>query len=92
MTRVTMWFPQPSPSVQSSLTFSFSPFGEAWADKKVLCTGEEELSTGKEESRFFWIDALCINQIDHSEKTKQVQMMETIFQTASETAVWLGPE
>ncbi|KAK4627933.1 Heterokaryon incompatibility protein 6, OR allele [Fulvia fulva] len=37
-----------------------------------------------------WIDAVCINQKDVQERSRQVQMMAEIFSTASEVLVWLG--
>jgi hypothetical protein len=45
-----------------------------------------------EHPRVLWIDALCINQNDVSEKEKQVAMMGTIFERAQNVVVWLGPE
>jgi hypothetical protein len=42
--------------------------------------------------RILWIDALCINQKDVSEKEKQVGMMGTIFERAQNVVVWLGSE
>ncbi|KAH8171902.1 heterokaryon incompatibility protein (HET) domain-containing protein [Sarocladium implicatum] len=38
-----------------------------------------------------WIDALCINQDDHQEKSQQVAMMGDIYRAAEEVIVWLGP-
>lgn len=40
--------------------------------------------------RYVWIDALCINQQDTSEKNQQVQMMRQIYQGAEHVIVWLG--
>ncbi|KAI5917018.1 heterokaryon incompatibility protein-domain-containing protein [Camillea tinctor] len=37
-----------------------------------------------------WIDSLCINQKDPSERTHQVGMMREIYQNSSEVVVWLG--
>lgn len=37
-----------------------------------------------------WIDAVCINQQDLSEKNQQVAMMGDIYRTASLVVVWLG--
>jgi hypothetical protein len=37
-----------------------------------------------------WIDALCINQDDKEEKTKQLEQMITIYQQARNVCVWLG--
>ncbi|KAK4035091.1 heterokaryon incompatibility protein-domain-containing protein, partial [Parachaetomium inaequale] len=39
-----------------------------------------------------WVDALCINQRDISERNSQVQMMATIYRSATTTFSWLGPE
>jgi Heterokaryon incompatibility protein (HET) len=38
-----------------------------------------------------WIDAICINQADETEKSQQVEMMAEIYKRASEVLVWLGP-
>jgi len=38
----------------------------------------------------YWIDAVCINQKDLSEKTQQVQMMGRIYGYAEDVVVWLG--
>ena len=40
----------------------------------------------------FWIDSLCINQADISEKNRQVSLMAEIYQKAQRVAVWLGPD
>lgn len=37
-----------------------------------------------------WIDAICINQRDDTEKSAQVNMMGDIFRAASRVVVWLG--
>ncbi|KAF2731891.1 hypothetical protein EJ04DRAFT_497869 [Polyplosphaeria fusca] len=50
----------------------------------------EELQNGDEEVSF-WIDAICINQQDASEKTSQVQLMRDIYKAAEEVVLWLGP-
>lgn len=38
-----------------------------------------------------WVDSLCINQEDKDEKSEQVQRMKSIYESASEVIVWLGP-
>ncbi|GES59488.1 HET-domain-containing protein [Aspergillus terreus] len=42
--------------------------------------------------RALWVDAICINQEDLSEREQQVQRMSTIFREADRVVVWLGPE
>src|SRR5262245_4573781 len=38
-----------------------------------------------------WIDAICINQTDTTEKNVQVSQMKDIYANARQTIVWLGP-
>ena len=45
-----------------------------------------------EETRTFWIDALCINQLDMAEKSAQVRKMQEIYGKSKEVLIWLGPE
>ncbi|KAK5989233.1 Heterokaryon incompatibility 6-like protein [Cladobotryum mycophilum] len=40
--------------------------------------------------RYLWIDAICINQRDTTEKSSQVQMMDDIFANAERVNIWLG--
>lgn len=42
--------------------------------------------------RTLWIDALCINQDDLVERSKQVKRMEHIYTYARRVVVWLGTE
>lgn len=37
-----------------------------------------------------WIDAICINQHDSSEKAEQIPLMTQIFRDAQQVLVWLG--
>ncbi|KAL1646498.1 hypothetical protein SLS61_007860 [Didymella pomorum] len=37
-----------------------------------------------------WVDAICINQGDRTEKSQQVSLMRDIYERASRTVVWLG--
>jgi hypothetical protein len=43
-------------------------------------------------SRLIWIDALCINQNNISEKSIQVSNMGNVYRLAKTTISWLGPE
>jgi len=38
-----------------------------------------------------WIDQICINQNDNSEKSEQVKMMARIYSKAKQVVIWLGP-
>ena len=38
----------------------------------------------------YWIDALCINQNDVTERAYQVRLMKEIYSTAKEVVIWLG--
>lgn len=42
--------------------------------------------------KYFWIDALCINQASTEEKGHQVAMMGKIYWSANFVLAWLGPE
>jgi hypothetical protein len=44
------------------------------------------------ESRILWVDALCIEQANHIEKSAQVNMMGTIFKSCTQAVLWLGKE
>ncbi|PMD36282.1 HET-domain-containing protein [Hyaloscypha variabilis F] len=44
----------------------------------------------EQESRTMWIDAICINQGDGSERNHQVMQMGAIYSHASRVLVWLG--
>lgn len=44
------------------------------------------------EWQYFWIDAICINQVDNEEKGEQVGRMEETYRDASATVVWLGKQ
>jgi hypothetical protein len=39
---------------------------------------------------YFWIDQVCINQLDVSERNHQVSIMDRIYRTATQVMVWLG--
>ncbi|KAK3985284.1 heterokaryon incompatibility protein-domain-containing protein [Cladorrhinum sp. PSN332] len=44
----------------------------------------------KDEPVVLWIDAICINQNDKTEKSTQIQLMRDIYQSARAVTVWLG--
>lgn len=40
--------------------------------------------------RFLWVDKLCINQDDVTERTQQVRVMGRIYSTAKRVLIWIG--
>ncbi|KAK8117898.1 HET-domain-containing protein [Apiospora kogelbergensis] len=43
------------------------------------------------QDRILWIDAICIDQGNHSERGHQVQQMSQIYHNAQRVILWLGP-
>ncbi|KAJ1324006.1 HET domain-containing protein [Microdochium nivale] len=39
---------------------------------------------------YLWVDAICINQMDNTEKSEQVSSMDATYRNASRVSVWLG--
>lgn len=48
-------------------------------------------SLGQLNSLPIWIDQICINQSNDSEKSDQIQLMTAIYTRAKQVLVWLGP-
>ncbi|KAJ2976548.1 hypothetical protein NUW58_g8055 [Xylaria curta] len=46
----------------------------------------------RDEPRVLWIDAICINQDNLSEKSHQVAFMGEVYKHARQVIIWLGPE
>ena len=40
--------------------------------------------------KFFWIDAICIDQDSNLEKTHQVAQMGKVYKNANRIIMWLG--
>lgn len=76
-------------------------WGDILNSHLVLCNGKElrvhanlydaliQLARRKD-TQDYWIDAICINQIDLDEKGSQIQLMGQIFERAASVYVWLG--
>ncbi|KAH8820736.1 heterokaryon incompatibility protein-domain-containing protein [Xylogone sp. PMI_703] len=67
----------------------------------ILCDGVDvsvtrNLSTAlgalrlNDRPRFLWVDAICINQNDLEEKSKQIPLMRDIYASAKSVLLWLG--
>jgi hypothetical protein len=48
------------------------------------------LESAGEKPRTLWIDAICINQSDLAERSRQVRFMPLIYERAQMVLVWLG--
>ena len=44
----------------------------------------------KDRDRYLWVDAVCINQNDEKEKSRQVARMGSIYKSARRVICWLG--
>ena len=46
----------------------------------------------RDKPRTLWIDAICVNQQDLKERSRQVRRMADLYPLADRVVVWLGPE
>ena len=72
--------------------------------QSITCNGHDVLITtnlynflvrvaSKDIARYeMWFDILCINQSDDIERSKQVKMMASIYNSAQLVVIWLGEE
>lgn len=44
----------------------------------------------KSQSRFLWVDAICINQEDFQERSHQISLISSVYKHARRVVVWLG--
>jgi hypothetical protein len=76
-------------------------WGDPTCEREILLDGRpflvrsnffDLLETISEEGSddVYWIDALCINQVDTKERTHQVRLMGQIYASADHVLVWLG--
>ncbi|KAK8051720.1 hypothetical protein PG993_003105 [Apiospora rasikravindrae] len=59
--------------------------------KKELVLALKYLRQDKTD-RYLWIDAVCINQANPTERNHQVQIMAMIYSRATRVCVWLGDD
>lgn len=81
-----------------------TPFRSTDTSKAVLCNKfsvkvKENLydflrqwAPYRECFQYIWVDALCINQIDKAEQSRQVNTINQIYTTARRVLIWLGPQ
>ena len=44
----------------------------------------------EEGPQYFWINAVCVKQIDDEEKSDQISYMHEVYTNASRVVIWLG--
>ncbi|KAF7943345.1 hypothetical protein EAE96_011272 [Botrytis aclada] len=78
-------------------------WGTQTCDKPVLCDGSElRVKTNlaaalnrlrlANDTRWMWIDAICIDQENIPERNEQVTMMRDIYALADRVLIWIGDE
>ena len=86
---------------------SYTAISYVWGDERdshTISIGSSELTVGKNihsalrhirrRDRWIrlWVDAICINQFDLTERNHQVQQMCAIYSAAKETVIYLGDQ
>ncbi|KAI0970422.1 heterokaryon incompatibility protein-domain-containing protein [Xylaria arbuscula] len=90
-----------SMSIEQEYTAVSYAWGNRMALRTIFCEGKSiqvpmNLSRALTYMRhpsqhlYLWVDAICINQKDEVEKSRQVRRMRTIFMKAKKVKVWLG--
>ncbi|KAK2741129.1 hypothetical protein FQN57_005730 [Myotisia sp. PD_48] len=75
--------------------FSVTPslYGALLHFRKISSNLEEDSFLSQEsDETYWWIDAICVNQNDLSERSSQVGLMTQLYQQGQVTHVWLGEE
>lgn len=73
-----------------------SPTDKSWFDDNHYLPLASSASTmlrrvlAPRSDQYFWVDALCINQVNVAEKTIQVGMMYDIYSSAEKVFSWVG--
>ena len=78
-------------SVDNSLTATCDPSGRWLSITQNLAKALKALRM-EGAPRTLWVDAICINQNDNSEKSHQVRLMRRIYGQASKVIAWIGEE
>jgi hypothetical protein len=71
--------------------FNMKLNGRDWSVRQNLSHFlRQHLQMDRDPQEWLWIDAICINQANLSERTHQVRLMADIYGKASRVIVWLG--
>lgn len=79
-------------------------WGSGNREESILCNGKEFLITkvlvealkqvfllDRNGAEWIWVDQICVNHADISERDSQVDMMRDIYKSSKGTIIWLGP-
>jgi hypothetical protein len=71
--------------------FSLKLNGRDWNVRQNLSHFlRQRLQMDRDPQEWLWIDAICINHANDSERTHQVRLMADIYGKASRVVAWLG--
>ncbi|KAM7211430.1 Heterokaryon incompatibility protein (HET) domain containing protein [Rhypophila decipiens] len=90
-----------NPTYYEALSYVWGKQSDKTNPSKILLHGHEHTVTpnleaalrhlrGDDRPLLLWVDAICINQGDLSERASQVEMMADIYKRAVTTVSWLG--
>jgi hypothetical protein len=77
------------PTCTNLWQFLYSYYKKTHAESQPLPSTPQDMCFS--EGQYLWIDQLCIDQTNTSERNHQVQMMSNIYRRAYHVIVWLGP-
>jgi hypothetical protein len=96
----TEQFPLQHPPPYTALSYACGPRpanfnlklnGREWNVRQNLSNFlRQHMKMDRDPHEWLWIDAICINQTNPSERTHQVRLMADIYGKASRVIVWLG--
>ncbi|KAN0102679.1 heterokaryon incompatibility protein 6,OR allele [Hyaloscypha variabilis] len=78
-------------------------WGSSELTSTIILNGEETKTTSSAHAalkglrsawrnKYFWIDAICIDQNNDTDKGEQISIMADIYRNAKQVTIWLGPE
>ncbi len=92
-------------SLNDSITYDALSYvwGDASKKRPITCDGKQldvtenlyaalQYISACRPDTLLWVDAVCINQENVTEKTSQVRMMTKIYAQARQVVIWLGEE
>lgn len=81
-----------TPNLLSALEMLASRSSPASASRGPRSQAPPLLRGLSSKSRYFWIDAICVDQSNVLERNAQVAIFADVFRAAQSVTIWLGPE